>query len=61
MNFGRGETEEAAVLEALAKNQLKQYITDFPSAGLIGQQSVVLSAYRRQYYQCLGKGGSRSF
>ena len=42
MNFGRGEiVEEAAVLEALAKNQLKQYITDFPSAGLIGQPKVL--------------------
>ncbi len=33
--------EETAVLEALAKNQLKQYITDFPSAGLIGQPKVL--------------------
>ena len=42
MNFGRGEiVEEAAVLDALAKNQLKQYITDFPSAGLIGQPKVL--------------------
>ena len=42
MNFGRGEiVEETAVLEALAKNQLKQYITDFPSAGLIGQPKVL--------------------
>lgn len=42
LNFSRdGVVEDAAVLQALAAKQLRCYVTDFPSAELIGQAGVV--------------------
>ncbi len=42
LNFSRdGVIEDAAVLKALAAKQLRCYVTDFPSAELIGQAGVV--------------------
>ncbi len=42
LNFSRdGVIEDAAVLKALAGRQLRCYVTDFPSAELIGQAGVV--------------------
>ncbi len=42
LNFSRdGVVEDAAVLQALAAKRLRCYVTDFPSAELIGQPGVV--------------------
>src|SRR5688572_488972 len=42
LNFSReGVIEEAAVLKALETKQLRSYVTDFPSAELIGKPGVV--------------------
>lgn len=42
LNFSRdGVVDDEAVLKALAAKQLRCYVTDFPSAGLIGQAGVV--------------------
>jgi len=42
LNFSRdGVIEDEAVLQALAGKQLRCYVTDFPSAQLIGQPGVV--------------------
>jgi D-3-phosphoglycerate dehydrogenase / 2-oxoglutarate reductase len=42
LNFSRdGVVEDEAVLKALAGKQLRCYVTDFPSAQLIGQAGVV--------------------
>jgi D-3-phosphoglycerate dehydrogenase len=42
LNFSReGVIEDAAVLKALDAKQLRSYVTDFPSAGLIGRAGVV--------------------
>jgi len=42
LNFSRdGVVEDEAVLKALAGKQLRCYVTDFPSAQLIGQPGVV--------------------
>jgi D-3-phosphoglycerate dehydrogenase len=42
LNFSRdGIVEERAVLEALAAKHLHGYVTDFPSAGLLGRPGVV--------------------
>ena len=42
LNFSReGVAEEAAVLKALESKQLRYYVTDFPSADLIGREGVV--------------------
>ena len=42
LNFSRdGVAEDEAVLKALAGKQLRSYVTDFPSAQLIGQPGVV--------------------
>ncbi|HTP63560.1 MAG TPA: phosphoglycerate dehydrogenase [Burkholderiales bacterium] len=42
LNFSRdGVVEDEAVLKALAGKQLRCYVTDFPSARLIGQPGVV--------------------
>jgi D-3-phosphoglycerate dehydrogenase len=42
LNFSRdGVIEDAAVLKALAAKQLRSYVTDFPSAELIGRAGVV--------------------
>lgn len=43
LNFAREEIVDGeAVAEALAKGQLRKYIADFPSPGLIGRDNVVL-------------------
>ena len=42
LNFSReGIVDDAAVVEALAAHRLKAYVTDFPSAGLIGRPGVI--------------------
>jgi len=42
LNFSReGVVDDAAVLKALASGRLKWYVTDFPSAALIGQPGVI--------------------
>ena len=42
LNFSReGVVEDAAVLEALESGRLKWYVTDFPSAALIGRPGVI--------------------
>ncbi|HTQ76749.1 MAG TPA: phosphoglycerate dehydrogenase [Burkholderiales bacterium] len=42
LNFSRdGIVEDAAVLEALAAKRLAAYVTDFPTAALIGRRGVV--------------------
>ena len=42
LNFSReGVVEDAAVLKGLASGRLKWYVTDFPSAALIGQPGVI--------------------
>jgi D-3-phosphoglycerate dehydrogenase len=42
LNFSReGVAEDAAVLKALESKQLRSYVTDFPSAELIGRPGVV--------------------
>ena len=42
LNFSRdGVIDDAAVLEALEAKQLRSYVTDFPSAELIGRAGVV--------------------
>jgi D-3-phosphoglycerate dehydrogenase len=42
LNFSRdGVVDDAAVLEALASKKLRCYVTDFPSAELIGKPGVV--------------------
>jgi D-3-phosphoglycerate dehydrogenase len=42
LNFSRdGVVEDAAVLQALSAKQLRCYVTDFPSAELIGKAGVV--------------------
>ena len=42
LNFSReGIVDDAAVGEALAAHRLKAYVTDFPSAGLIGRPGVI--------------------
>jgi D-3-phosphoglycerate dehydrogenase / 2-oxoglutarate reductase len=42
LNFSReGVVEDAAVLKALESGRLKWYVTDFPSAALIGQSGVI--------------------
>jgi D-3-phosphoglycerate dehydrogenase len=42
LNFSReGVVEEAAVLKGIAGKRLRAYVTDFPTAGLIGQPGVV--------------------
>ena len=42
LNFSReGIAEEGAVLDALESKQLRYYVTDFPSADLIGREGVV--------------------
>ena len=42
LNFSRdGVVEDGAVLKALAAKQLRCYVTDFPSAELVGQPGVV--------------------
>ena len=42
LNFSReGVVEDAAVLEALGSGRLKWYVTDFPSAALIGRPGVI--------------------
>jgi D-3-phosphoglycerate dehydrogenase len=42
LNFSReGIAEEGAVLDALESKQLRCYVTDFPSADLIGREGVV--------------------
>jgi len=42
LNFSReGVADDAAVLEALAAGRLRGYVTDFPSAALIGAPGVV--------------------
>jgi D-3-phosphoglycerate dehydrogenase len=42
LNFSReGVVDEAAVLRSLQGHRLKNYVTDFPSAALIGQAGVV--------------------
>ncbi len=42
LNFSRdGIVEEAAVRKGLASGRLKAYVTDFPSAGLLGQAGVI--------------------
>ena len=43
LNFARSEiVDNAAVIEALDKKVLRQYITDFPAPGLIGRDDVIL-------------------
>ena len=42
LNFSReGVVAEEAVLKGLAAGRLKWYVTDFPSAGLLGQSGVI--------------------
>jgi D-3-phosphoglycerate dehydrogenase len=42
LNFSReGVVDEAAVLKGLASGRLKWYVTDFPSAGLLGNPGVI--------------------
>jgi D-3-phosphoglycerate dehydrogenase / 2-oxoglutarate reductase len=42
LNFSReGIVDDAAVVEALAAHRLKAYVTDFPSAGLLGRPGVI--------------------
>jgi D-3-phosphoglycerate dehydrogenase / 2-oxoglutarate reductase len=42
LNFSReGVVEDAAVLKALESGRLKWYVTDFPSAALLGQPGVI--------------------
>jgi D-3-phosphoglycerate dehydrogenase len=42
LNFSReGVVDDAAVLKGLASGRLKWYVTDFPSAALIGQPGVI--------------------
>jgi len=42
LNFSRdGVVDEAAVLRSLQGNRLKNYVTDFPSAALLGQAGVI--------------------
>ena len=42
LNFSReGVVDEAAVLKALSAGRLKWYVTDFPSAGLLGHPGVI--------------------
>jgi D-3-phosphoglycerate dehydrogenase len=42
LNFSReGVVEDAAVLQALQAHRLRAYVTDFPSAALIGQAGVI--------------------
>jgi D-3-phosphoglycerate dehydrogenase len=42
LNFSReGVVDEAAVLKALGSGRLKWYVTDFPSAPLVGQPGVI--------------------
>jgi D-3-phosphoglycerate dehydrogenase len=42
LNFSReGVVDEAAVLKGLSSGRLKWYVTDFPSAGLLGQPGVI--------------------
>ncbi len=42
LNFSRdGVVEDAAVLKALRAHRLRAYVTDFPSAALLGQPGVV--------------------
>ena len=42
LNFSReGIVDDAAVGEALAAHRLKAYVTDFPSAGLLGRPGVI--------------------
>ncbi len=42
LNFSReGVVDEAAVLKSLRAHRLRSYVTDFPSAGLLGEPGVV--------------------
>jgi D-3-phosphoglycerate dehydrogenase len=42
LNFSRdGVVEEQAVLKALESKQLRYYVTDFPSGGLVGREGVI--------------------
>jgi D-3-phosphoglycerate dehydrogenase len=42
LNFSReGIVDDHAVVEALAAHRLKAYVTDFPSAGLVGKPGVI--------------------
>jgi len=42
LNFSReGVVDEAAVLRGLQSHRLKNYVTDFPSPGLLGQAGVI--------------------
>ncbi|MDD3243991.1 MAG: 3-phosphoglycerate dehydrogenase family protein [Eubacteriales bacterium] len=42
LNFARGElVDNPAMLKALADGQLRRYVTDFPSAELIGNENVL--------------------
>ena len=46
LNFSRGGlVDNAAVIEALEKEHLRTYVTDFPSADLIGKKNVVLTPH----------------
>jgi len=46
LNFSRGGlVDNAAVIEALESGQLRTYVTDFPSADLIGVKNVVLTPH----------------
>lgn len=46
LNFARQEiVDEAALVDALESRQLRKYIADFPSPGLIGRKDVILTPH----------------